>query len=453
MTPEPNGQPTAPPPDPIEEPDGEVTLGCFVFALPDPLPFPESTTIAEPVGDQPQSERAQDDPLVILTFHQVTSSTGRTLGSYEAVAAVVARLPYLRRPASPEPQPAEAVDFPQFPYTVVVAKTQMLSPDPHGQNCAESMADLRPRQDAFNRCLRLLADLARAYRIASGAPYGLPSYERLGGFVEFYTASARRVSLAPDGSARPPQMDGDDLLRIAGPYNGPNLMLLDHLNTPDIVAGPLIEGDTEQKFNHWMRVLRVGNPMFTWRERLVEADRALNIHGEYAQGIVLAQTAAEVFLDTLIALLLWEEGADPEQTALLFDEGGLARRLKAELPPRLGGNWSLDGNGAVATWFQKTAQLRNRVVHGGYQPARAEAFAAFKAVYPLETFAYDRLAQRRTQYPRTVLMTLAEQGLRRRGLWTGRIKAFAENQAITEANWEVAFRGFRDDLVRARTVL
>ena len=430
--------------------DRDVTLGCFVFALPDPLPFPDGTTIAAPVGDQPHSELLPDDPLVTLTFHQVTSSVGRTRGSYEAIAEVVSRLPHLLRSTTlPELHEAEAPrEFPGFPYSVVVAVTQMASPDSHGQDCAESPADLRPRQDAFNRCLRLVGDLARAYRIASGVQYGMPSYERLGAFVQFYTASARRVPMSPAGTA-----GQADFFRVEGPFNGPSVMLLDHLNTPDIVAGPVIEGETKEKFNHWMRLLRIGSPMFTWRERLIEADRALNIHGEYAQGVVLAQTAAEVFLDTLLTLMLWEEGADAEQAALLFDDGRLARRIKSEWGPRLGGNWALDGDGPVANWFQKTAQLRNRVVHGGYQPTRAEALAAFKAVYPLETFAYNRLAQRRAKYPRSVLLTIGDQGLRRRGLWSGTIKTFAEKQGPAEANWEVAFKGFRDKLVRARAVL
>jgi len=240
--------------------------------------------------------------------------------------------------------------------------------------------------------------------------------------------------------------------RIAptGPWQGPSLMLLDHLNTADIVLGPLVEGDVATTFAQWMSEIRSGSPFVAWRERLVEANRSLNIHGEYAQAAVLAQTAAEVLLDTLLMLPLWEEKLPAENAATILEEGKLARRIKTEWQPRLGGNWSLDSSGSVATWFLGTALLRNRVVHGGYLPTRAEARCAYEAVFSLEKFAFDRLVDKRNRYPRSVLMTVARSGLERRGRWSGQIKRFAETIAGTEPSWRDSFREYRAAVAAAR---
>src|SRR5207244_4032221 len=109
----------------------------------------------------------------------------------------------------------------------------------------------------------------------------------------------------------------------------------------------------------------------------------------------------------------------PEDAAARFREGGVLRRIRQEFPPRLKGNWSLRGSAEVARWFADVYSLRHRVVHGGYRPTRPEARQTIHAMRGLERFIFDRVAARRIAFPRATLLTLAEPGLRKRGLWSG----------------------------------
>ncbi len=89
------------------------------------------------------------------------------------------------------------------------------------------------------------------------------------------------------------------------------------------------------------------------------------------------------------------------------------------------------------------------MVHGGYRPRRTEAAAAVRAVLGFEKHIYDRLVVRRNEYPRSTLMTVAEQGLRKRDLWGGQIRRFAEEVAPTEPPWRESNRTWRDRMVTA----
>jgi hypothetical protein len=151
-------------------------------------------------------------------------------------------------------------------------------------------------------------------------------------------------------------------------------------------------------------------------------------------------------LDAILALLMWEEGVAVEDAVPLFEEGKVLRRLKQELQPRLKGQWSTE-TGAVGVWFRSAYQLRHRVVHGGYSPAPAEAATALEAGLGLQHFVMDRIAERRTTYFRAALMTVAEEGLRRRDLWSGQIKRFAEEVAPTESSWRDSFTSWYRELV------
>lgn len=70
-------------------------------------------------------------------------------------------------------------------------------------------------------------------------------------------------------------------------------------------------------------------------------------------------------------------------------------------------------------------------------------------MYDVQKYAFDRLCDRRDQYPRVTLMTVAQPGLERRGLWSGEIERFAKQQAPAEPNWQLAFREWHRQLVEA----
>lgn len=152
--------------------------------------------------------------------------------------------------------------------------------------------------------------------------------------------------------------------------------------------------------------------------RLSRDARRAKATGDYPGAAVLAATSGEVLLNTVLRAILVEEGrADTIESMFGDPRGGFISRLRREYAPRLGGRWepnSIDTE--VGHWFDDTHSLRNSVLHVGHRPTPSEAASALHGAGVLEAFVFERLASKRYQYPKTVLSTLGEPGLRRRGL-------------------------------------
>ncbi len=415
----------------------EVPLSRFFFVLPEPVSLPDGFRHTETVSDAPDGEKAHDDPIVSLIFHRIENPFGRSAGAADAIDQVIRRTPGLPHSAL-RPRVDGLPGF-RVSYTVVEAVTPSLSPDPIPDEGLPSAAGWSARGDAFNRCLRLVSDIIRAYRHATEAPYGLPSYERVA--LPVLRFAARGVRETFDGDVRA------ERYRPTEEWAGPQLMMLDHLNLGDAGVGPDFSEEIGIRTFAWLSEIRRGNPVHIWRERFLEARRAHELLGEYAQAVILANTSSEVLLDVILAMLMWEEGVPAEQAAQAYDEGKLLRRITRELAPRLKGNWSTAQAGAVSEWFERTYSLRHRVVHSGYMPSHAQAEQSLSSSAELQRFVMDRVADRRTAYPRSALMTIGEDGLRNRQMWSGQIRSFAEQVAPQEENWADSYAAYHQALI------
>lgn len=406
----------------------------------------DGSTVESRVADAPDALATDADHWVTVTFRQVTSAYGRTTGAMDAVQQVLKSTPGLLT-EDPDAAPGTGGDaaLPELKiaYTVVDAVTADID-EGGDQVMFEAAQELPPSADPFNRCLRLVQDLARAHRALEQGYTRLPTYERLNPQVLMFQTQGELVDVHEDGRSE---------VIVGVPdsgWTGPNLMMLDHFNMPDPVPGALVEGERADQLDLWLDQVRLGNPLLRALEGFVEARRALDVEGDYAAAVVLAETASEVFVDGVIALLLWELGVDPHEAAGRFEVGKVTRRVRTDLPTLLGGLWRLDGgNGVAETWMRDTVRLRHRVVHGGYRPSRIEAAAAVRGAVAFERHLYDRLADRRNQYPRSALMALAEPGLTARGMWGGKIKQFAETVGPTEPSWHDGYAAWRGRMVAA----
>lgn len=160
------------------------------------------------------------------------------------------------------------------------------------------------------------------------------------------------------------------------------------------------------------------------------------------------QTALEVLFDGLLSLLLWEEGRQPEAVAQDIFGEPLHKRIRTQFPPRLGGNWNTKGSGVIGRWAQVVVPLRNRVVHAGARCGRKEAKEALDIMGDVDAFVRQRLADRRNKYMRTSLMFLGQPGLERLGVWSGKIKQFAEQEK--EPRWDHSFKQWQESVLSAR---
>ncbi|QKE82950.1 hypothetical protein [Arthrobacter sp. NEB 688] len=136
-----------------------------------------------------------------------------------------------------------------------------------------------------------------------------------------------------------------------------------------------------------------------------QASVALHVEGNTRECVIMIGAASEVFLNILMLLLRWEEGQTPEQCVASWNDS-FAVRLRTELPPKLGGNWSNSGEAAFARWHKSTYGVRNRVAHAGHEPTFEECIEAIAALDNLISDIGARLTsgQRLRKYPRVSTM-------------------------------------------------
>lgn len=191
-------------------------------------------------------------------------------------------------------------------------------------------------------------------------------------------------------------------------------------------------------------------PFYGYSEGAREAKLALDRDGDYRGAVLFASMAAEVLLDDLLAHLIWEEAVRPEDAAAIFDAAFLVSRVKREYQARIGGNWAMTGRGAVATWSERLARVRNRIMHAGYEPDRAAAVSGWKALTALGLFLTERMSTAAVlkRYPRTAIALISPPGLQRRGKWNRRMETLIDS--TDEPLWADTFNRWRAAMNRCR---
>ena len=178
----------------------------------------------------------------------------------------------------------------------------------------------------------------------------------------------------------------------------------------------------------------------------------LHRNGDTRAAAIYAAIAAESLLAEVQLHLMWEEKRTPEEVANSWTES-LDTRVKTEFHTRIGGNWGPTASGPIGRWNRAVSALRHRVVHAGYTPSFEEAKDSIEAVRLLVEYLCDRLAANGvvTKYPRTAIVLVNENGLRRRNAWVSRVDAVAKRPH--EPNWAETFHRWREAwrrLVRER---
>ncbi len=198
------------------------------------------------------------------------------------------------------------------------------------------------------------------------------------------------------------------------------------------------------------------NPLAAYLDLDREASVALHRLGNTRVSVVMAAASAEVILDRTLLVLQWEEGYTPESVAADWRDA-LKSRVEKDFGGRIGGLWNLTANNPVGCWAKKVAQVRNRVVHGGYLPSRDEAEEAVVAARGLVTFICDRLAHGSNlkRYTRSAVLLAGEAGLEKRGCYTNAVKRLQADPneppwARTFGLWFKAFSRLRSDSVTPR---
>jgi hypothetical protein len=162
-------------------------------------------------------------------------------------------------------------------------------------------------------------------------------------------------------------------------------------------------------------------------------------------GILLGMTA-EILLDELLLLLLWEEGKLPLEVRELLKNNKTdttLKRVKSKLyQTRIGGNWSMNQGGVIGRWRLYIAEPRNRIAHLGYEPSQKEMREGLDTLVELIKHVADLLCANLEKYPICANLIIGHSGMERRGcrnLFEEIVKdlPYPTNPQATFGNWKV----------------
>ncbi|MFD5105521.1 hypothetical protein [Streptomyces cinereoruber] len=408
-------------------PTDHPKLVRYFITLPEPLAIADGYTWHKAYD---QMSRSGVKQFVHLLFLQ-SDGASRLRGSLGAALAGLHRVN--GEPIPPEPDDPDVMTG---SYTTVVAST-LAEEGSEAATGTESPQDIPPETDPLTRCIDEMARFIRSYRTSLDILCKVPTYVELGPILPFQTGSLTPLEAGKE--------QGQPSFRISK-WGDRGTLVLNNLHFPDTPVGLEIDEQNEGRLDYFRTLLDRGSPLFLWKERFVESRTAIYREGRYGQSVTLSNTACEVLLDALLGLMYWELGKSPMDVATLFAEGRLARRVKTNFSELLGGTWSLDGAGPVAEWFHQCYRLRHRVVHGGYSPTRLEAERALNSAFTLSEYCWDRIATKRKEFPRTALMTIAKEGLVKRGKWCRFMEEFQRDVAPIEPSWNKASNSWREEM-------
>ncbi|MFI9406879.1 hypothetical protein [Nocardia sp. NPDC052316] len=267
------------------------------------------------------------------------------------------------------------------------------------------------KPDPLTRCIDKILDWHRVYRVFAESPTPELTYAQIFPIVLTFRRRPADAIVTPSG--------------------------LIHLSSENIKFGALATDIGNVKLNLLavgLIRLQLGDPVMTFRERVIDARHEMQYKGNHGSAVIQFGISCEVVFDGLLGMLLWENGVNEADAAIIFSSD-ITPRLRSEYSPRLGGSWNLQ-NGPLGDWFEKVATLRNRVVHGGYRPSVQEARNASDSVDALTEFISDRLCEKFRNYPKTAWLFVGLEGFERRNRFSKRVSNWiAEEPPNAVLDW------------------
>lgn len=392
--------------------EGDLVL-TFLLPLPHPLPLDDGRVLT-----LYEREVEGGAPPILLRVWQLVDSGLQYLLMQAAMAQAALRS------ANDETVHTDERDFlaqaPHFDGIRSVVEAVVTTVRKPGSDPNEVLGT------ALGRCVDAIAEMSRSMRASGRPPVEVVAIPKLPPFI---------------------------MVSANSPNEEPVYHLWHVPDSPPPVPKPtsLSEMELEEAALRF-RLHMEGFQANTYGEAFHEAGLAHYVRGDNAAAVIWAHVAVEVLLDSVLQMMLWEEGVRPREALVLFAKG-LRERVRSSFQSRLGGDWNLV-KGPMAEWGGNggLAELRGRVVHRGYRPTREEATRALETIENIQKFLMGRVRMKRTRYPRTTMLSVGRATLEREGLFTGEFARKIDEIADVEPLWTREVAEFGESIARLRSV-
>lgn len=264
--------------------------------------------------------------------------------------------------------------------------------------------------DMFDHALGVLRSYLKSYYVVDRVAIELPSRMNLPSVIMIH-----KEDISSDGA---PVTDDPSIEQT--------LLILHTQSDPFIYSGAPLEMDLLASAVH-IDTTAGADVINTTLDTFREASLAYR-RGEFLSASILFASSIEVFLDSMLLYLLWEEGRRPEeafeimyQTKMCSCEDckskmttTLDRVVGGLYEARIGGDWSKTSE--LMKLWREIAELRNKVVHTGIEPETTAVDRLLEIVPQIQTILTDYLVSAIDKYPLAAYFIAGQDGLERRGL-------------------------------------
>lgn len=240
---------------------------------------------------------------------------------------------------------------------------------------------------------------------------------------------------------------------ISNTWSDPNLLSINFTDGIRYFPPDFLSDDQIGQVQQHTELSRLGLPFVSFDYWIREAKQSCWYLGRHDTATVQAFTAGEVFMDSVLLMLAWEEIAyqgsplTAKSVASFYSfQNTHGWRVNNQFSSRLSGWDSGPSPRPHERWLDAAAKIRSKVVHTGYIPTEQEAGEVIEICLEMVDRVKSLLASdaNRTQYPRCALLLLSRAGLERLGMYKGKVRRMFEEEG--NGAWAEEFVQFQDDV-------
>lgn len=264
--------------------------------------------------------------------------------------------------------------------------------------------------DLFDHALSVLRSYLKSYYVVDRETIELPSRMNLPSIIMVH-----KEDISSDGSTI-----------TENPNIEQSVLLLHSQSDPFLYYGEPLSINTLASAIH-PDVIMGADAMNATLDTYREASLAYR-RGELLSASILFASSVEVFLDSLLLYLLWEEGRRPEEAFEIMYQTKMCpcedckskitttldRVVGGLYEARIGGDWSKSSE--LMKLWREIAELRNKVAHTGIEPEVTAVDRLAKIVPRIQVILTNYLVSAIDKYPLAAYFMAGQDGLERRGL-------------------------------------